>query len=385
MHQGIPHQSSYGFGGGGGPNPFSDYLEQTNQPWMSPDVSDETLRMLMGFVPVAGTAYNWDQMQPWERGLSMGLDAVDIATLGGGKAITAPIKAATRFATRGDPALTFIRGGDMPAIGAGVDSSRWQYPDYETYFDQALPPQGDITTSYNFRDFTPEKGVSVYQGLRFPWEETQGPNVFMKPLDSYAMNLLRDENLYSGGIVRGVDSTQGAIWHRGSFTRPVYEVKGNPLTNVGSDYETLLDPTSAQYVQKFYPPSPETFLTKGNMKELVRGDTLSPGPSKKPPQIEFRDFKELENNPWVTNPVSGESINLVDEFAKYNLSGQRANPFLRLDDIIGSNIKRSTLHPALPISLPGRTPMQIYGYEDNNQPPIVVMNRTGSIRDATYG
>ena len=119
--------------------------------------------------------------------------------------------------------------------------------------------------------------MSVYQGLRFPWDVTQGPNVFMKPLDSYAMNLLRDQNLYPGGIDRGVDATQQTMWHRGSFTRPVYEVKGNPLTSVGSDYETLLDPASAQYVQKFYPPSPETFLTKGNIKELVHGDTLSPG------------------------------------------------------------------------------------------------------------
>ena len=45
-----------------------------------------------GFMPVAGTAVNWNQMGPGERAFSMGLDAVDIATLGAGKALTAPAR-----------------------------------------------------------------------------------------------------------------------------------------------------------------------------------------------------------------------------------------------------------------------------------------------------
>ena len=77
---------------------------------------------------------------------------------------------------------------------------------------------------------------------------------------------------------------------------------------------------------------------------------------------------------------------LEKEFSKYGHSGRRTNPFLRLDDIIGSGINRATLHPALPVSFPGRVPMQLYDNEANiNQSPIAVLNRTGSIRDATYG
>jgi hypothetical protein len=53
----------------------------------------ETLaRGAAGLVPVVGTAVNWNQMGPGERAFSMGLDAVDIATLGAGKALTAPAR-----------------------------------------------------------------------------------------------------------------------------------------------------------------------------------------------------------------------------------------------------------------------------------------------------
>ena len=364
MHQGIPHQSSYGFGGGGGPNPFSDYLEQTNQPWMSPDVSDETLRMLMGFVPVAGTAYNWDQMQPWERGLSMGLDAVDIATLGGGKAITAPIKAATKFATRGDPAIKYLRMGDMPTTQAGRDVRNWEYPLYGSYFDETLPQQGNLIPSMNWATGRPEAGISTYQGLQFPWNVSQGPNIFMRPM--------------------GTKGSQGQIgmWDKGQFARPLYEIEGTPMKTLGSDLEALIDPATAQYVQKLKPthnwenvPFKEPqidFKVPGFITENV------PGP------IPGRTRTYL-NEPTTINPVTGEVIDLVTEFAKYNLSGQRANPLYRLDDVIAPWLQKPVINPNLPVSLPGRVPMQMYDNEANiNESPVLAMRRR-AIRDASYG
>ena len=341
------------------PDLFREYV---NQPWVPPVVSDEAMSAAMGYDPVAGTMYNWDQMAPWERGLSIGLDAIDIATLGGGKAITAPIKATTKFITKGDPALTFLRAGDMPTTQAGIGFDSWKYPNYDTYFDSQLPSHTDFMPSFNYALKEPEEGISVFQGLNFPWDISQGPNIFMKP----APNI---EGLPAWGA-----GTQRNLWGQGQFTRPFYEVSGNPLRSVGGDLETLLDPDSASYLQKISPPKPP-HLTLDDAKELVRTGKLPKNyspimPKVKNPQMEFRTPKELENNPWVTNPVSGESINLVDEFAKYNLFGQRTNPFLRLDDTIESGINRATLHPALPISSPVRAPIQFYPQdEDGNYTP----------------
>ena len=345
MHLGAPHstygssvlnlpppQSNYGFGGRREePNPFGDYLEQTNQPWMSPDVSDETLRTLMGFVPVAGTAYNWDQMQPWERGLSIGMDAIDIATLGGGKAVTAPIKAATRFATRGDPALTYLRSGDMPTSQAGRDISNWEFPSYGSYFDETIPPQpqGNLIPSMNWSTGQPEAGISVYHGLQFPWDASKGTNVFMRPLD----------------IPPSLNS-QGPFWNRGDFGRPFYEVEGTPI-GLGSDFEPLLDPTSAQYVKKFSPPA-----------------TPPSSPRYKVPEIEFRNLQELAENPTIVNPNTGKSIDLSSEFAKYDPTGQKAARY-RIGEIAEPWLQKPAIHPAVPVALPGRVPMQLYDSDED--------------------
>ena len=363
MHQGVPHEPRYGFGQGIADNfnPFASYVDQQGMPIT---ISDEAMRAAMGFVPVAGTIHNWVHMEPWERGLSMGLDAIDIATLGGGKAITAPIKATTKFITKGAPALTFLRAGDMPTTQAGEGFSGWNYPDYATYFDKQLPSHTDFMPSFNHAAYQPEEGISVFQSLKFPWDVSQGPNIFMRPAQT------------PGGL-----KTQVKMWNMGELFRPFYEVSGDPLKAVGGDLETLLDPASVNYLQKIAPPNPPTFLSH---RPTTQGF----------PQVSFDVpgyVRQVKEPGWrgadeIINPNTGETINLTKEFAKYNLSGQYANPFLRLDDIIGSNINRATLHPALPVSFPGRIPMQLYDNEANiNQSPIAVLNRTGSIRDATYG
>ena len=379
MHLGAPHstygssvfnlpppQSNYGFGGGEGRNLFSDYLEQTNQPWMAPDVSDEALRNLMGFVPVAGTMYNWDQMAPWERGLSIGMDAIDIATLGGGKAVTAPIKAATRFATRGDPALTYLRMGEMPTSKAGRDVSNWEYPSYGSYFDETIPPQGDFIPSMNWATGKPEVGISTYQGLQFPWNVSEGANIFMRPMGS-----------------KGIFG-QNRMWDAGQFSRPLFEVSGTPMKTLGSDLEALIDPASARYVKKVSPPNPPSRsgwkwgddLNADDIKDLARVAALRGGAPNKLPQIDFRNpypnmsrpvgpGNQIPPKPTITHPVTGKVIDLGAEFGKYGPTGRRTNPFARLDEIVEPILKAPAIHPVVPVALPGRVPMQLYDSDED--------------------
>ena len=89
-------------------------VRRTNQPGPVGPETSFLQNPLVGFLPVAGTAAHWNQMGPWEKALSVGLDAVDLATLGGGKAVTTPIRMASRFGTRGDPPITYVREGNLP-------------------------------------------------------------------------------------------------------------------------------------------------------------------------------------------------------------------------------------------------------------------------------
>jgi hypothetical protein len=135
----------------------------------------ETLaRGAAGFVPVAGTAANWNQMAPWERGLSMGLDAVDLATLGGGKALTTPArwgtKAALGLARRGDPSYVHLRHG-LPAFAGVPKSGRFMgyQPDpwVEEAFARGKGGQFKLDTSFNYATGQREPGISAYGALRY--------------------------------------------------------------------------------------------------------------------------------------------------------------------------------------------------------------------------
>lgn len=352
------------------PNLFREYV---NQPWVPPVVSDEAMRTAMGFVPVAGTIHNWDQMEPWERGLSIGMDAVDIATLGGGKAVTAPIKAATRFAIRGDPALTYLRMGEMPTSKAGRDAINWEYPSYGSYFDETIPPQGDFIPSMNWATGKPEVGISTYQGLQFPWDVSEGANIFMRPMGS-----------------KGIFG-QDRFWDAGQFSRPLFEVSGTPMKTLGSDLEALIDPASARYVQKVSPPNPpsrsgwrwgnvddvvEMGYDERRLKDLARVVALRGGAPNKLPQIDFRNpypdmtrpvgpGNQIPPKPTITHPVTGKVIDLGTEFGKYDPTGRRTNPAYRLDEIVEPILKAPAIHPAVPVALPGRVPMQLYNSDED--------------------
>ena len=174
----APGHGRYGFGTG---MPEDIYGAFSNvAPFVPPELTEEQFRMAMGFVPVAGTAYNWNEMGPWERALSVGLDVADVATLGGGKAVTAPIKTTSKaiqnFMMRNDPKLAYVRGGFLPTIpharapkGVQGRSADWQPDPYmELMFAAGQGDQFKIYPSFNFAAGAFEPGISTYQALKYP-------------------------------------------------------------------------------------------------------------------------------------------------------------------------------------------------------------------------
>ena len=94
MFPGLP-QSNYGYGVGTG-TPLDWFGGRNQERYVPPNISDEVKRAAMGFVPVAGTAYNWPHMGPVERSFSVGMDAIDIGTAGLARFGTTPLKAGVK-------------------------------------------------------------------------------------------------------------------------------------------------------------------------------------------------------------------------------------------------------------------------------------------------
>lgn len=298
MHLGAPHstygssvlnlpppQSNYGFGGGREePNPFGDYVEQVNQPWGSRDVSDETLRNLMGFVPVAGTMYNWDQMQPWERGLSMGLDAIDIATLGGGKPITAAARAGIqgfrKFAKT--PIPTYMRFGDI------------------------VTEDGKYLPSFNYGiTNTSEKGVSTYPAMYDPgvnkYVIQSSPNVSYKyrhPSGARAANQSVQEYMSKPPVLdnkplrtqhKMVDTMRFADSETEDVVRQFPRTVEGDLVprQVGSDFEPLMDPKSIRSTTRVHPS--KVVMSEDPSQILTEHGRLIPipGSTRQIPDVKF--------------------------------------------------------------------------------------------------
>ena len=83
-------QGNYGFGVGTG-TPRDPFGGRNQERYVKPNISDEVKRAKMGFVPVAGTAYNWPHMGPVERSFCVGMDAIDIGTAGLARFGTTPL------------------------------------------------------------------------------------------------------------------------------------------------------------------------------------------------------------------------------------------------------------------------------------------------------
>jgi hypothetical protein len=173
----APGHGRYGFGTG---MPEDIYGAFSNvAPFVPPEYTEERMRTAMGFVPVAGTAYNWNEMGPWERALSVGLDVADVATLGSGKAVTFPIKtvskAIQKFMMRNDPKLAYVRGGFLPTIphvrapkGVQGRTADWQPDPYmELMFAAGQGDKYKVYPSFNYAAGAFEPGISTYQALKY--------------------------------------------------------------------------------------------------------------------------------------------------------------------------------------------------------------------------
>jgi hypothetical protein len=139
-HNFPPSPSGFGYG-----NPVQRALDAGRTPMdMGTSISFSDLMSgiqehpLSWALPVAGTAMHWNEMGPWERGLSLGADVADIATLGTLRPLTGALGAsrlardipnpltALRNLSNWDQDQYFVRSG-RPR-GSGIESVYPSYP-----------------------------------------------------------------------------------------------------------------------------------------------------------------------------------------------------------------------------------------------------------------
>ena len=214
---GLP-DFQYGYGGGYNPD-IIEQLEEagalpSGETGGTPQVTDEVLSMLMSFLPVAGTAYNWEDMGNVERTLSILFDAVDVATLGGGKAITTPMRfgmMADRLRTAGNP-LSKLYPDDVLQIRYGSPGGS---PDWTTGKPYTSGYQEDVIPTYpktitdpdvlkNLRPsvnigspggYATEEGISGYLAKRLGDMSTSEQDAFLSKLSDAYQEILRTSNL----------------------------------------------------------------------------------------------------------------------------------------------------------------------------------------------
>ena len=226
----IQGQGRYGFGTGMPEDVYGAFSSAA--PFVRPEYNEEQFRAAMGFVPVAGTAYNWNQMGPWGRTGSVAMDALDLATGGGGKLPGAALRGLMKLAQRNpfDPKMVSVRGG-LPRVD---EAGNW------------LPSINAITGQ-------PEAGVSVYQGAQFPF----GRGTVLR--NAPWQNIEYDDP--TGTIRQNYPS-----WAQGNtyFVNPLaeqeavlrglpeemYRITGNVMPGVkGSGWEALVNPETISGVK----------------------------------------------------------------------------------------------------------------------------------------
>ena len=223
--------------------------------FMSPEQYRQIGRGLLDYVPGVSTALNWGEMGPWGRAGSLGLDALDLATAGGGKPVTTPLRAFTRFLRRNDP-LVYLRGGFPPL--AEVPSSA-RYADYrpdpilEKLFAEGKGKQFSLGTSGNFLSGGSEPGISTFQALRYLKGENF-PGFGALPETQYVMRDASRQKRYLNEIqpVTGQRrynipiQSQDVLMNRvARGIQNIYEMSGmNILKQQGADLEALVDPVT---------------------------------------------------------------------------------------------------------------------------------------------
>ena len=273
----VQGQGRYGFGTGMPEDVFGAFSNAA--PFVRPEYNEEQFRAAMGFVPVAGTAYNWNQMGPWGRAGSLGLDALDVLTAGSGKALTTPLKAFSKWI---NPAqMRFLRFGEVPTTGG---------------YDRALGqlPGSPVASSWDIGSFggASEPGVSVYKSLLDP--KTGKYVLENEPVERYGKfyrpgkELLEELRIPSADIQPVVQSdlisemveqyNKPADYLRARTQQP-FEVRGNPMTALGSDLETQLYPRSIPLPTGQTPISPTQIVRESAPSRTLLGETLSNVPN----------------------------------------------------------------------------------------------------------
>jgi len=262
----APGHGRYGFGTG---MPEDIYGAFSNvAPFVPPELTEEQFRMAMGFVPVAGTALNWNEMGPWERALSVGLDVADVATLGGGKAVTAPIKTTSKaiqnFMMRNDPRLVYLRAGMPPPAEVPPADRVGDYKPNELIVKLFAEgrgkelPEGALGRSGIWTTDPPgmEPGISTYQALEypggrgFPGFADAGPEAQyimrnqLQPNEKIMFQQWDDQGLTSKSAFHRPFKTQQAVLSAvEARDTPMYKYSDMDIMDVlGTDVEALIDP-----------------------------------------------------------------------------------------------------------------------------------------------
>tara|TARA_R100000808_G_scaffold24792_2_gene58376 strand:- start:1303 stop:2673 length:1371 start_codon:yes stop_codon:yes gene_type:complete len=196
---------AYGFGYG---NPVQRALDAGRIP-MDTSTSISFSDLMSGIkahplswaLPVAGTAMHWNEMGPWERGLSLGADVADIASLGTLRPLTGALGAsrlardvpnpltALRKLPNWDQDQYFIRSG-RPR-GSGIESLYPSYPSRPqsvfgqlgnypvappTYKDLPIKPQPEMLPSNavaRFKQTEPMVSKNWGSPGGYAWEKGQ--------------------------------------------------------------------------------------------------------------------------------------------------------------------------------------------------------------------
>lgn len=212
--------------------------------FMSPENYRRLGRGLLDFVPGVSTALNWPQMGPWGRAGSVGLDALDLATLGGGKPFTTPARWLSKaFRNPLDPKMISVRAGFPPISAEATDPRMMEgfaTPAQRLSASEGAPlPWGPST---NYIRGQKEAGTSVYQAAQFPF----GRGSVLRPAEDIWFDYT-----YPNRISSRTGQPKTARWNPliGQTLllrdRPMYQVMGDVIPGAkGSDLEAMVDPAT---------------------------------------------------------------------------------------------------------------------------------------------
>ena len=210
------------------------------------------------FVPVVGTAHNWDEMGWGGRGFSIGMDALDIASAGSAKPLTTSLKLAKNplrhLSKYQDVPQWFIRTGRPP--GSGIQHGTGFKPQVvhgelgnfpippPEYTDLPVKPTkpwaiGDeprgISTNWGRPgDYPMEKGVSSYMGKPFDIGDV--------PVSTGAFDVAEEvPSVYGNAgvsLIHPLVKPSGQTFRAEELTNPNLMVLRNPYEYVTPDVVT---------------------------------------------------------------------------------------------------------------------------------------------------